>query len=106
MTSCSCNSTLVPNAGCVASGNKCHEVVDTYAEVQQFRNAFVTVREEVATYHVDEIGNPIAVSRSAVFEDNFTPVAGAYKQNVVYDFLNSKFYVFGPDGDYKEGSLV
>lgn len=101
-----CNTTPVPcTSGCTGCGNKCHEVVDTYAEVQDFRNAFVTVRDENAVYHVDEVGNPVAVSRSAIFKDNYTPVLGDYKQNIVYDFANNVFYVFGPTGTYKEGTL-
>jgi len=102
-----CNTQPVPcdGEGCVGCANKCHEVVDTYADVQEFRNAFVTVRNENAVYHVDEIGNPVAVSRSAIFKDDFTPTPGAYKQNVVYDFLNNKFYVYDPSGNYKTGNL-
>jgi hypothetical protein len=97
-----CDTPPVPCTGC---GNKCHEVVDTYAEVQEFRNAFVTVRDENAVYHVDDIGNPVAVSRSAIFKNSYTPVVGDYKQNVVYDFVNEVFYVFDPSGQYKTGTL-
>jgi len=101
-----CGTDPVPCDGCTGCGNKCHEVVDTYADVQEFRNAFVTVRDENAVYHVDEVGNPVAVSRSAIFKNNYTPVAGDYKQNVVYDFANDVFYVFDPSGDYKTGTLA
>lgn len=79
--------------------------MDTYADVQAFRNAFVTVRDENAVYHVDERGNPVAISRSAIFKTNYTPAAGAYKQNVVYDFANNLFYIFDPAGNYKTGVL-
>lgn len=107
-TNCTdCTQTPVPfdGVGCEGCGKKCHEVVDTYAEVQEYRNAFVTVRDENAVYHVDELGNPVAVSRSAIFKNNFTPTVGAYKQNVVYDFQSNVFYVYNPAGEYKTGTL-
>lgn len=101
-----CNSTPQPcTSGCTDCANKCHEVVDTYADAQGFRNAFVTVRDENAVYHVDEVGNPVAVSRSAIYKNNHSPVVGAYKQNVVYDFAQNKFYVYDPAGAYKTGTL-
>jgi hypothetical protein len=101
-----CNSAPTPcEDGCTGCGNKCHEVVDTYADVQEFHNAFVTVRDENAVYHVDNVGNPVAVSRSAIYKDNYTPVVGDYKQNVVYDFATNHFYVYDPDGAYKTGTL-
>lgn len=101
-----CNNPPVPcTDGCTGCGNKCHEVVDTYADVQEFRNAFVTVRDENAVYHVDEVGNPVAVSRSAIFKNNYIPEVGAYKQNVVYDFANDVFYVYDPNGNYRTGNL-
>lgn len=101
-----CSTPPVPNEGCTGCGNKCHEVVDTYADVQEHRNAFVTVRDENAVYHVDEAGNPVSVSRSAIFKDDYTPIEGDYKQNIVYDFSQNKFYVFNPSGEYKQGTLV
>ena len=102
-----CSKDPVPcdGEGCTGCGNKCHEVVDTYADVQDFRNAFVTVRDENAVYHVDEIGNPVAVSRNPVFKNNYTPAVGDYKQTVVYDFTNNHFYVYDPTGQYKTGTL-
>lgn len=103
---CDSDPTPCTGDGCTGCGNKCHEVVDTYADIQNFRNAFVTVRDENAVYHVDEVGNPVAVSRSAIFKDNYTPVEGDYKQNIVYDFPNNKAYIFNPSGEYKEITLA
>lgn len=98
-----CNKQLL--TGCNECGKRTHEVVDTYAEVQEFRNVYVTVRDENAVYHVDETGNPVAVSRSFVFKTNYTPVVGDYKQNIVFDMLNNVFYVYDPAGNYKTGNL-
>lgn len=102
-----CSKQPVPysSEGCVGCGKKCHEVVDTYADVQEYRNAFVTVRDENAVYHVDEIGNPVAVSRSFIFKTDYVPSVGDYKQNVVYDLVNNVFYVYDPAGNYKTGTL-
>lgn len=85
--------------------NKCHEVVDTYADIIDIRNAFVTVRDENAVYHIDSIGNPVAVSRSALYIAGFQPVTGAYKQNTVYDFSVNKGYVFDQLGNFKTVTL-
>lgn len=102
---CNCNNTdstdkTTPCNGCVGCSQKCHEVVDTFAEVDQFRNAFVTVREENATYHVDEVGNAIAVSRNPVFDNEYIPTAGDYKNVIVYNFTAEEGYVFNPSGAY------
>ena len=85
---------------------KNHQVVDTFEEVEDFRNAFVTVRNENATYHTDSAGNAICVSRNPLFIENFTPVVGAFKQLVVYDFPADKLYIFDQDGNYKTGNLT
>jgi len=89
-----------PDGGCVGCGHKCHEVVDTFAETHQYRNAFVTVRDENATYHVDEVGNSIAVSRNPIYSDTYTPAVGDYKNTVVYNFAQEEGYVFDPVGNY------
>ena len=83
-----------------------HEVVDTYANIDDFRNAYVTVRDENAVYHVDEVGNPVAVSRSAIFVNNFVALTGSYKQNVVYDFTTGFGYVYDMNGNFKKVSLI
>lgn len=90
---------------CTDCGVRKHTVVDTYAEVQEFRNMYVTVRDENAVYHVDEIGNPVAVSRSFIFKTDYTPSEGEYKQNIVFDLVNDAFYVYDPAGQYKTGVL-
>ena len=100
-----CQNPVVPCDGCTGCGNKCHEVVDSYSDLSGLRNAFVTVRDENAVYHLDEVGNPIAVSRSAIFKQGFTPTVGAYKQNTVYDFASNIAYVYAPDGQYKTITL-
>ena len=92
-----------PKQGCC---NIPHVVVETYAEVQEFRNSYVTVRDENAVYHVDVSGNPVAVSRSAIFEENHTPDIGEYRQNVVYDFINNKMYIYDPTGMYRTVDLT
>jgi hypothetical protein len=78
-----------------------HRVVETYSEVQDYRNAYVTVRDENAVYHVDKSGNPVAVSRSAIFIDDYTPQMNDYRQNIVYDFINNKAYIYNPVGLYR-----
>lgn len=89
-----------------SAGNQGHFVVETYAEVQSFHNAFVTVRDENAVYHVDEAGNPVSVSRSPIFKDNYVAVAGDYKQNTVYDFATNSAYIFNPAGAFKKVTLI
>ena len=85
--------------------HKTHQVVDTFPEADVFRNAFVTVRSENAVYHVDDVGNLIAVSRSPLYIDGFDPddigTAPAYKSITIYDFSNNLMYVYGPEGDYR-----
>lgn len=88
--------------GCSSCSQKCHEIVDTLAEVSQFRNAYVTVRDENAVYHVDEVGNAVCVGRQILYIANYTPVTGAYKSTVVYDTVNGIIYIFDPDGNYGE----
>lgn len=106
--SCDCNNYTPPNypAGCQGCGNKCHEVVDTYSEVSYYHNAFVTVRDENATYHVDETGDPIAVSRNPIFNNDYTPTVGDYKNCIVYNFTAGEAYVFDPSGDYRIMPLI
>lgn len=100
--------TTTPCNGCVGCSQKCHEVVDTFPEADIFRNAFVTVRDENAVYHVDDVGNVIAISRSPLYIDDFDPdgVDSNYKLLTVYDFANDAFYVYDAVGDYKTGSLL
>lgn len=104
MNDCSCNDyhppKVRPDGGCVGCSNKCHEVVDTYAEIDKYRNAFITVRDENATYHVDEVGNAIAVSRNPIYNDEYTPQVGDYKNVTVYNFAEEEAYVFDPAGNY------
>lgn len=115
--SCNCGqSSCKPANPCSRRGDWCakpkqsccnipHYVVETYSEVQEYRNAYVTVRDENAVYHVDVSGNPVAVSRSAIFEDNHTPEIGEYRQNVVYDFINNKMYIYNPVGMFRTVDL-
>lgn len=102
--SCSCNDytppKVSPDGGCVGCGNKCHEVVDTYSQIIHYRNAFVTVRDENATYHIDEVGNAIAVSRNPIFNNSYEPTVGEYKNTIVYNFSEGEGYVFDPAGNY------
>lgn len=102
-----------PNMGCKNCSNeypdeppviKNHKIVDTLEEVDYFRNAFVTVREENATYHTDSAGNAICVSRNPLFvSPEYVPTAGDYKRTVVYSTYG--FYVFDADGNFTTGSL-
>lgn len=85
---------------------KNHQVVDTFVEVEDFRNAFVTVREENAVYHTDSAGNAVCVSRNPLFLEDYNPVVGDYKQLTIYDFTNDVFYVFDQNGEYKTGTLT
>lgn len=71
------------------------------SEVSFYRNAFVTVLNENATYHVDEAGNVIAVSRNPLFSDTYTPQHGDYKNVIVYNFTQNEAYIFNPLGQYK-----
>lgn len=100
----SCNCTPPSNTnscnGCTSCSERCHVVVTDISEVTSFRNAFVTVTNENATYHVDDIGNVIAVSRNPIFNDDYIPEAGDYKNTTVYNFLAEEAYIFNNDGDY------
>lgn len=89
-----------PCRGCVNCSERCHVVVTSRSEVSEFRNAFVTVQDENATYHVDDVGNVIAVSRNPIFDNDYQPTAGDWKNTVVYNFLAEEGYVFNNDGDY------
>lgn len=104
MSDCNCPTYKPPKTtpcnGCVGCGNKCHEVVETLAEVSSYRNAFVTVLEENATYHVDEVGNIIAVSRNPIYNNDYVPTIGDYKSATVFNFSIKEGYVFDPDGNY------
>lgn len=85
---------------------KNHKIVDTFEEVGQFRNAFVTVREENAVYHTDEAGNAISVSRNDIYDNEYTPTTGDYKRLTVFNFVAEEFYVFDGEGNYKTGTLT
>lgn len=98
MSNCNCNN---QSQGCQGCSYRCHEVVETAADVSVFRNAFVTVREENAVYHVDNLGNTISVSRNPVFNDEYIPEAGDFKMTTVYNFVANEAYVFNQDGDYR-----
>ena len=104
--SCNCNNYTQPKTPCGDCANKCHEVVDTYSEVSYYHNAFVTVRDENATYHVDNTGNPIAVSRNPIYSNTYTPTTGDYKQTVVYNFDANEGYLFDPAGNYRIIPLI
>lgn len=110
MSDCNCNDyrppKTSPKGGCVGCSNKCHEVVDTFSQVSFYRNAFVTVRDENATYHVDEVGNAIAVSRNPIYNEDYEPTAGDYKNTVVYNFAEGEAYVFDPAGNYMIMPLI
>lgn len=95
----SCN-----RCGCEADKNAVykitHEVVDDISEVSYFRNAYVTVTNENATYHVDGLGNPVAVSRNPIFSDTYTPQPGDYKMTTVYNFSVGEAYIFDESGNF------
>lgn len=71
------------------------------SEVSYYRNAFVTVTNENATYHVDETGNVIAVSRNPLFLDTYSPTVGDYKNAIIYNFVANEAYIFNPLGDFR-----
>lgn len=77
-----------------------HEVVDDISEVSYFRNAYVTVRNENAVYHIDGIGSIVSVSRNPLFSDTYTPQQGDYKMNTVYNFSAGEAYVFDGSGNF------
>lgn len=83
-----------------------HVVVDRVDQVSRFRNKFVTVRNENATYHVDEVGNTIAISRNPIFSDDYVPNVGDYAMVTVYNFAANEFYIFNADGEFKTGVLA
>lgn len=110
MSDCNCSDysppQTSPDGGCVGCGHKCHEVVDTFSQVSVYRNAFVTVRDENATYHVDEVGNSIAVSRNPIFNNDYEPTPGDYKNTTVYNFTEEEAYIFDPAGNYRTIELL
>lgn len=91
---------------CGCEADKCavykitHEVVDDISEVSYFRNAYVTVTNENAVYHVDGLGNPVAVSRNPLFSNTYSPQVGDYKMTTVYNFSIGEAYIFDGDGNY------
>lgn len=100
----SCNNNC---GGCKCKADKCavykieHMVVDDRSEASYFRNAYVTVRNENAVYHVDGMGNTVTLSRTPIFSDTYTPQVGDYKNNTVYNFAVEEGYVFDSSGNYK-----
>lgn len=110
--SCNCDNreTSQMSDGSTCEIHKTHQVVDTFPEADVFRNAYVTVRSENAVYHVDDVGNVIAVSRSPLYIDNFNPanplISPAYKQITIYDFANNLAYIYAPDGTHKTIGLT
>jgi hypothetical protein len=66
-----------------------------------FRNLYVSVRDENATYQVDIAGHPICVSRTRKNIINYSPSAyGLYRDNEVLDPANHKLYIFDHDYHY------
>lgn len=101
------NNDIQQNCGCNEYVyRKSHEVVDRVDEVNRFRNTFVTVRNENATYHVDEVGNTISISRNPIFSDDYVPNVGDYVMATVYNFAANQFYIFDANGNYKTGTLA
>jgi hypothetical protein len=92
------------SAGNVRCIHKSHEVVDNFPEADVFRDAYVTVRAENATYHVDNVGNVVNVSRSPLYIDDFNPddigTHVPYKKVWIFDIANKLAYVYDPDGQY------
>ncbi len=86
---------------CQPCYERSHEVVDTASEVSTFRDAYVTVLDENATYHIDGRGNAISISRNPIFSDTYSPHTGDYKMNTVYNFIVNEAYVFDGDGNYR-----
>jgi hypothetical protein len=71
-----------------------------------YRCAYVYVQDERTTYHIDNTGNPFAVSKDPLFQDNYTPVVGAYKGVTVYDFLNNLAYIYNGAGAYLSWAII
>lgn len=105
---CQCSQYAPPQyqAGCTDCVGKCHEVVDTYADASYYHSAFVTVRDENSTYHVDEAGNPLLLSRNPLYSDTYVPHVGDYKSTIIYNFAVGEAYVFNPAGDYRTMPLI
>jgi len=91
---------------CRSSAKICHHTVETAADLAGYTNAFVYVRDECTTYHIDDNGNQLAVSKVPKFEDNFNAVQGAYFGVQVFDFANCIAYVYDYNGDVKQWSLT
>lgn len=108
MSDCDCNNYTPPSyqGGCQGCANKCHEVVDTYADVSYYHNAYVTVRDENAVYHVDEAGNILCVNRNPLWSETYVPTVGDYKSTVIYNFAANEGYVFDPAGNYRVIPLI
>ena len=88
-----------------------HTVIDTRYQngkdlLRKYPGHYVTVRDEAsAVYHVSKPGpnclpNATKVKEGILYKDNFDHTRGVkYREAMIYDFLNSKLYVYDHNGD-------
>jgi hypothetical protein len=80
--------------------------VATFEEARGYRNSYVFVESENATYHVDQDGNPLEVNRQPIYEANHVPVLDKHRNQTVYDFTANIAYQYSLTGEYRSWALT
>ena len=93
------------------NGSISHASVDTRFVsgndiLRTYRDAFVYVRDELKTYHIDCNGNPMPVFSEALFLNGYDPEAKRLKGAIVYDFEMNKAFVYDNNREFRMIKLV
>lgn len=83
----------------------CSFVVPNLEQGRAFANSFVYNQEDDSVYYIDDSGTEIAFGSRPMFIDDFNPDERSIPRQVVYDFKNSKVYVYDAVGNYKYWSI-
>lgn len=94
-----------PCEPCESMVRICTFVVPTLSEGRWFRNSFIFVQDEEATYYISDNGDEIPFGSRPMFRENFDPTAVELKSQVVYDVNNKMMWVFNPLGEYVASPL-
>lgn len=94
-----------PCIPCESMVKICSFVVPNIEEGQRYRNSFVYNQEDDSVYYITDDATPVRFGASPMFIDDFSPTARAIPRQMVFDFLNNKAYVYGPDGAVRSFNL-
>lgn len=94
-----------PCASCESMVKICTMVVPSLDEGRYYRNSFVFVQDEGATYYISDKGDELPFGAKPNFINDFDPEAKPRYNEVIYDLNNKSIYYFGPNGDYAVGSM-